>query len=87
MGRGKPLTVRRYLVVDGKDIPWEELTQEQIDNWQKAASERLSKHFSRYYAQHPEEYIALCKELDEKEAKEREAREKAALQSTAQAEE
>lgn len=82
MGRGKPLTVRRFLVLDGKDVPWEELTQEQIDNWRKEAGARLGRYLSQYYSEHPEEYIALCKELDEKEAKK-----KAELQSSVQKEE
>ena len=56
-----------YVLIDGQTIPVDELTDEQRERWQQGMSRRLSENMSFYYAEHPEEYIALCKSLEEKE--------------------
>ena len=56
-----------YVMIDGQTIPVDELTDEQRARWQQGMCSRLSENMSFYYAEHPEEYIALCKSLEEKE--------------------
>ena len=56
-----------YVLIDGQTIPVDELTDEQRERWQQGMSRRLSENMSFYYAEHPEEYIALCRSLEEKE--------------------
>ena len=56
-----------YVLIDGQTIPVDELTDEQRQRWQQGMSQRLSENMSFYYSEHPEEYIALCKSLEEKE--------------------
>lgn len=43
----------------GEVKPWGECSEEEINKFQKSASERLGKSMSRYYSQHPEEYQKL----------------------------
>ena len=56
-----------YVLIDGQTIPVDEMTDEQRERWQQGMSRRLSENMSFYYAEHPEEYIALCRSLEEKE--------------------
>lgn len=60
---------------DGSAVPMEELTEVQRAEWLQRCSERLSKRMSEYYTQHPEEYIALCRSLEEKERRQKQERE------------
>lgn len=56
-----------YLQIDGQTIPVDELSDEQRERWQQGMSRRLSENMSFYYAEHQEEYIALCNSLERKE--------------------
>lgn len=56
-----------YVMIDGQAIPVDELTDDQRERWQQGMSRRLSENMSFYYAEHPEEYIALCNSLEGKE--------------------
>lgn len=56
MATRKPLTVRLFLIRDGKTEQIERLP----DDVQKIMAQRLSRTMSDYYTQHPEEYRILC---------------------------
>lgn len=56
-GKAKPLTVRLFLIRDGKAEQIEKLPEDVG----KAMTERISRRMSEYYSQHPEEYAILCK--------------------------
>lgn len=60
MAKRQPLTYTLKLKLpDGNVVPWEELTEEQIENWRAEATERSRKYLNAYYANHPEEYDLL----------------------------
>ena len=56
MAKRKPLTVRLFLIRDGKTEQIERLP----DDVQKIMAQRLGRTLSDYYTQHPEEYRILC---------------------------
>lgn len=56
MATRKSLTVRLFLIRDGKTEQIERLP----DDVQKIMAQRLSRTMSDYYTQHPEEYRILC---------------------------
>lgn len=56
MARRKITVECRIIMEDGRDIPFEDMTTEEHERWEKRASERLSRAMSDYVAQHPEEY-------------------------------
>ena len=53
------LTVRSFVIMDDETVPWEQLTDEQIEGIKNHWSERLSRTASDYYTRHPKEYAAL----------------------------
>ena len=63
MARGRKITCVGFLCMpDGTTKPVEELTPEEIKEWDKRASERLSRNMSEYYRLHPE-YLELVEEI------------------------
>lgn len=58
--RKNDITVVGYMILeDGSIVPFEDLTEEQLQRWRERASKRLSERLSAYYSQHPEEYAKL----------------------------
>lgn len=54
-----------YMILeDGSTVPFEDLTQEQLQRFRKNATRRLTERMSDYYTQHPDEYAQL-KSLEE----------------------
>lgn len=44
---------------DGSVVAWDELTEEQRQDWREKSAERSRKYLNEYYANHPEEYEKL----------------------------
>jgi len=59
-GKAKPLTVRLFLIKDGKTEQIDRIP----DDVGKIMCERIGKRMSEYYARHPEEYKILCEAGD-----------------------
>ena len=67
MAAGRPkkqkkddITVVGFLILeDGRTVPFEEATEEEIQRFRANAARRLSERLSEYYTQHPEEYANL----------------------------
>ena len=57
MGKRTKLTVRLFLIRDGKTEQIERLPDDVL----QLMSERLSRTMNDYYTQHPDEYIRLCR--------------------------
>ncbi|MBQ9719385.1 MAG: hypothetical protein IJV64_01690 [Oscillospiraceae bacterium] len=56
----KELGFACYLILeDGRAVPWDELTPEQLRRFRERATQRLSERMSDYYTQHPEEFDRL----------------------------
>lgn len=54
-----------YMILeDGSTVPFEDLTQEQLQRFRENATRRLTERMSDYYTQHPDEYAHL-KSLEE----------------------
>ena len=54
-----------YMILeDGSTVPFEDLTQEQLQRFRENATRRLTERMSDYYTQHPDEYAKL-KSLEE----------------------
>ena len=65
MARGAPIKVIGYLCMpDGSVKRMEELTEEEMNNYRREVTHRLSRVMSEYYRQHPEE-AALLEEVSE----------------------
>lgn len=59
-GKAKELTFACMLLYeDGRAVPFEELTKEEIQRFRENAARRLSQNMSDYYTQHPEEFARL----------------------------
>lgn len=59
-GKAKELTFACMLLYeDGRAVPFEELTKEEIQRFRENAARRLSHNMSDYYTQHPEEFARL----------------------------
>lgn len=54
-GKAKPLTVRLFLIQDGKAEQIDRLP----DDVGRKMCERISRRMSEYYSQHPDEYQIL----------------------------
>lgn len=52
----KELTATVYVLVNGCEKPFEDLTDDELNLLQKNAKQRLSNSLSTYFSQHPEEY-------------------------------
>lgn len=56
MSRGKPITVvLKMEMPDGNIKPFEDLTPEELEDWDRRRVNRTSRVMSEYYSQHPEE--------------------------------
>lgn len=54
------ITVVGFVILEeGRAVPMDELTPEQLESWHTACRERLSERLSSYYSRHPEEYARL----------------------------
>ena len=51
--------VGMMILEDGRIVPVEDLTPEQIERFQENAAKRSSEALSDYYTQHPDEYARL----------------------------
>lgn len=40
-------------------VPWEELTEQQKEEFSQSAAERMGRALNDYYGQHPEEYAKI----------------------------
>lgn len=60
MGKRTKLTVRLFLIRDGKTEQIERLPDDVLESMKQ----RLSTALSDYYTQHPDEYAVLCKGKD-----------------------
>ena len=58
------ISVVCFLLIDGRAVPVQDLTEEQRQRWKDGACRRLSRNMSEYYSQHPEEYKNLQKGAD-----------------------
>lgn len=61
MARGTEIIGRIFIENSdtGETKAWEDLTQEEIQQFRKKSCERLGKSLSRYFSQYPEEYEKL----------------------------
>lgn len=58
MSRGKPITVvLKMEMPDGNIKPFEDLTPEELNNWDRERVQRTSRVMSEYYSLHPEEEL------------------------------
>lgn len=59
-GKAKELTFACMLLYeDGRAVPFEELTEDELKRWRENAARRLSESMSDYYTQHPDEFARL----------------------------
>lgn len=59
-GAKKEITVVCYVLMpDGRTVPVEDLTEEELAAWHERQLQRLSEDMSDYYTQHPENYAKL----------------------------
>lgn len=73
MGRGRELEVVGYLLqADGPPRPIESLSAEELEVQRRIWRDRLSRTMSDYYTQHPEEYIATVRWLEQRDAQKQE---------------
>ena len=55
-----------HILKTDKIVPFEELTQEELEYCQREMMARMSRAMSDYYANHPDHYELLLKSLEEK---------------------
>lgn len=56
----KELSFVCYMILeDGSTVPFEDLSEEQLQRFRKNAAQRLTERMSDYYTQHPEEFAML----------------------------
>ena len=66
----RELTCESFLIYpDGRTVPVQALSGEERERWRENMRRRLSRELSGYYTQHPAEYEALCREMDEREGR------------------
>lgn len=66
----RELTCESFLIYpDGRTVPVQALSDGERELWRENMRRRLSRELSGYYTQHPAEYEALCRELDEREGR------------------
>ncbi len=61
MAKGQQIVGRIFLENSetGEVKPWEELTEQEIQDFRKKSAKRLGESLSRYFTHHPEEYERL----------------------------
>lgn len=60
MGKRQPITVKGFLIMpDGSTKPFEKLTKEERERWDRQSTERLKRAMTDYYRQHPDEFLLL----------------------------
>ncbi|MBP5431553.1 hypothetical protein [Ruminococcus sp.] len=61
MARGQKLIAVSYVNIGGKEILFDDLTEEQKEEFRQKVSERIGKTLSWYLSEHPEELASLQK--------------------------
>ena len=56
---------------DGREVPVEALTPEELTRCKQSMMERLGRTMSLYFTQHPERYAMFCQRMDERAAEQR----------------
>lgn len=56
MAKGDMTCHNNLIMQDGTIVPFENLTFEQIQEWEEHAGESMAKAFQEYYSHHPEEF-------------------------------
>jgi len=68
MARGQKLIAVSYVNIGGKEILWDDLPEEQKEEYRKKVAERIGQTLSWYLSEHPEELASLQKyRVDNKE--------------------
>ena len=57
MAKKKEITFSAYITIDGAEpVPWESLSEKEIEDVKKQMSKNLSERMSAYFTAHPEQY-------------------------------
>ena len=64
MPRKNDLTCRGFLLKDDKVIPFEELTEQEKEDWRKEASKRMERSFALSYKRDPEQISKAIKIME-----------------------
>ena len=64
MPRKNDLTCRGFLLKDDKAIPFEDLTEQEKEDWRKDASKRMERSFALSYKRDPEQISKAIKIME-----------------------